>query len=378
MKFLHIADLHLDREFEGLSQDIDYRPYEILGTIIDFALDEDVDFIILAGDNFHQSKPSIKMQNYFMTQLERLKEQGIKVFLIFGNHDYYREGVYWFDFPDNVEVFYKEEVESKYFENAQGERATISAFSYEHPHIRENKIKDYPFRDSASDYHIGLFHGEIGGFDYAPTSLSDLKAKDYDYWALGHIHLKSMLADNIVYPGTPLGRNSKEITSQFALVNLSKTVSDLEFIDLAQIHWIKKELDLTGVRDLAELSRILSDNLSNQGNIYSLYLKNYDLVADSLRLALENGELIDSLRAQGFLLRKLVLLPLDGPQNLSKTALPVSHLELPSLEELAKALPQNSEIKNILTSDLFADLEKDLEAYIDSEFSLAREDDFEA
>ncbi|WEV45046.1 DNA repair exonuclease [Streptococcaceae bacterium ESL0687] len=378
MKFLHVADLHLDREFEGLRQELSYRPYQILEDIIDFALAENLDFVIFAGDNFHQSKPSIKMQNYFMTQLERLKEQGIKVFLIFGNHDYYREDVYWFNFPSNVEVFYKEEVESKSFENAQGERAIISAFSYNHAHIGDNKIKDYPVRDAISDYHIGIFHGELGGENYAPTTLLDLKENNYDYWALGHIHLKTVLADNIIYPGTPLGRNSKEITSQIALVNLTKTSFNLEFIDLAQVHWVKKRINLLGVKNLTELTDRISTSLVDSSEIYSLYLENYKWIAKDLMEALENGELIDALMDQGMLIRKIVLLPLEEGNNSEKIALPISNLQLPKFEDLTEGLPNNKEIRQILSAEFFDDLDKNLASYIDDKFVFKKEGDFEA
>ena len=65
MKFIHTADLHLDREFEGLVQEVAYQPYKILEKIIDFAIAEAVEVVFFAGDNFHQSQPSIKIQNYF-------------------------------------------------------------------------------------------------------------------------------------------------------------------------------------------------------------------------------------------------------------------------------------------------------------------------
>ena len=94
MKFIHTADLHLDREFEGLVQEVAYQPYKILEKIIDFAIVESVEVIFFAGDNFHQSLPSIKIQTYFAAQLARLAPHGIQAVVIFGNHDYYRESVY--------------------------------------------------------------------------------------------------------------------------------------------------------------------------------------------------------------------------------------------------------------------------------------------
>ena len=90
MKFLHAADLHLDRAFEGLTTVPEhFQKYlatanqKMLQNIVDTAITEAVDFILLAGDTFHQNRPTLKTQRYFFQEMARLDEANIPVFYEF-------------------------------------------------------------------------------------------------------------------------------------------------------------------------------------------------------------------------------------------------------------------------------------------------------
>lgn len=120
VKFIHAADLHMDRSFEGLTT-LDKTVQEkllktnltVLSNIIEQAIINNVDFVLLAGDNFHQNRPSLKIQKHFSEQMKRLEKNHIPVFIIFGNHDFYQKERYWFSFPKNVHLFTSETVETK-------------------------------------------------------------------------------------------------------------------------------------------------------------------------------------------------------------------------------------------------------------------------
>ena len=63
----------------------------VLSNIIEQAIINNVDFVLLAGDNFHQNRPSLKIQKHFSEQMKRLEKNHIPVFIIFGNHDFYQK-----------------------------------------------------------------------------------------------------------------------------------------------------------------------------------------------------------------------------------------------------------------------------------------------
>ena len=179
-----------------------------------------MDFVLLAGDTFHQNQPSLYIQNIFCQALQRLEKEGIEVVMCFGNHDYYTPQRYWFDFPENVHLFTEEAVSTLTLTTKSNERVAFSGFSYCQPWIEARKDIEFPYKAVDCDYHIGLYHGQQAG-KYAPFQISELVSKGYDYWALGHIHVPTTLNEQpaIVYPGTPQGHTKKEINQQWQAIN---------------------------------------------------------------------------------------------------------------------------------------------------------------
>ena len=146
MKVLHAADLHLDRSFEGLrnipralAESLQQANQKAVTAIIDIAIKNQVDLVIFAGDTFHQSRTSIRTQAFFIDEMKRLEQAQIPVVLSFGNHDHYVPERYWFDFPENMFLFQKEQVETHYVMTKHQEKVAISGFSYEHSWINEPK-----------------------------------------------------------------------------------------------------------------------------------------------------------------------------------------------------------------------------------------------
>ncbi|CEN27772.1 MAG: DNA repair exonuclease [Lactococcus sp.] len=376
MKFIHTADLHLDREFEGLVQEVAYQPYKILEKIIDFAIVESVEVIFFAGDNFHQSLPSIKIQTYFAAQLARLAPHGIQAVVIFGNHDYYRESVYWVQFSDNVTVFHSESVKTKKLTLKTGETLAVSGFSYQHPHISEDKIVDYPLRDYTCDYHVGLFHGEISGHRFAPANLSDMLSKDYNYWALGHIHLASQLADSVIYSGTPQGRNKKEATNLIVYGDILPSGNLIYFQDLAEVHFETLTLDLSDCQTLSQVLTYITSNLTDEAICYSLNLKNYEDVADNLQEAIENEELLEELRQKNIIV-KLKLLPLTSNKQLL-TSIEVPEFAMPAIDftDIYSLVPHKKDIKAIFDDPEFiAEVQENISLYVSQYFEFGGSQD---
>ena len=254
LRFIHCADLHLDRSFEGLylmNESVDELleiNEKVLESIVSVAIKEAVDFVLLVGDTFHQNRPSLKTQHQFFTQMSRLEVADIPVYLSFGNHDYYEEARYWFDFPKNVHLFTEETVQTIIGETKQGVSYCISGFSYQKPWLDESKVAQFPRRQGT--YHIGMYHGDQQGEHYAPFVVQEMKQKGYDYWALGHIHVATTLSTQppIIYPGTPQVHTKKEKeTPGILLVTLTQGQATWEAIPVHQLSWQEITLSLAGV-----------------------------------------------------------------------------------------------------------------------------------
>ena len=85
LKVIHLADLHLGRSIleQSLIEDQKY----ILDEIIKIIVEKEVEVVLICGDVYDKSVPSIEavcLFNNFLTELSRLKK---KVFIISGNHD---------------------------------------------------------------------------------------------------------------------------------------------------------------------------------------------------------------------------------------------------------------------------------------------------
>lgn len=315
MRFIHMADLHVDQPFSGIptedtafQKDIQKINFKVFESIIDHCIEEEVDFLLVVGDTFHQSTSSIYTQNFIMTQITRLKEHDIKVVMSFGNHDYYTKNRYWFEWPENVILFDKEEVKTEILTLKDGQTVSISGFSYEHQWITVDKALEYPERNKETNYHIGFYHGEIAQEGkYAPFAISDLKT-NYDYWALGHIHKSEELmeAPLTIYPGTPQGHTRKERdTKGVSLVNINGSHVTQRFIDVSKAKWVQQEISLTETKRSEQLSKIQKEIVAAK------YDKDVNLLIIKLNpsseevmseLLLQKDEMLDYLQRQ--LLRK--------------------------------------------------------------------------
>src|SRR5918996_1910432 len=108
-KFIHAADIHLDSPLRGLEQ-YDGAPVEqirgatrqALANLVELALAERVAFVLLAGDLYDGEWKDYNTGLFFAAQMTRLREAGIRAFLIAGNHDAASQLTRYLRLPDNV------------------------------------------------------------------------------------------------------------------------------------------------------------------------------------------------------------------------------------------------------------------------------------
>ena len=110
-KFIHAADIHLDSPLKGLEQYEGAPADEIRGAtrralenLVDLALRESVDFVLLAGDLYDGDWKDHNTGLFFVAQMARLREANIPVVAISGNHDAANKMTKSLRLPDNVEL----------------------------------------------------------------------------------------------------------------------------------------------------------------------------------------------------------------------------------------------------------------------------------
>ncbi|MDE2930942.1 MAG: exonuclease SbcCD subunit D [Chloroflexota bacterium] len=98
LKFLHAADIHLGYQQYGLEQRYDDFT-EAFQWVVDTALDERVDFLLLAGDLFEKRTLDPRTLLIAVEQFERLKTAQIPVVAIEGNHERtYGDNLSWMEY----------------------------------------------------------------------------------------------------------------------------------------------------------------------------------------------------------------------------------------------------------------------------------------
>ena len=312
--FIHAADLHLDSPMSGLKhlppsifKKLQESTFEAFTKIVDSAIFHNVDFIILAGDLFDGEDRSIRAQTRFRKEMERMAECGIAVYAVHGNHDHMDGRWAHLPLPENVHIFSHEvEVAKHIAEN--GTSVHLYGFSYPKRHVAERMIDQYS-RENGADLHIGILHGSFEGSSdhaqYAPFRINDLLEKDFDYWALGHIHKREILISQppVIYPGNIQGRNRKETGPKGCyLVELDSSGAKTEFLEAAPVIWENAEIDASKSESYQEiyelcLSLIEEKRQNRKGTIINLTLNDVGLSDHELR-SITNGELLESLQEE--------------------------------------------------------------------------------
>ena len=86
MEFIHLADLHLGKQFNGVSLLEDQKAV-LFEQIVPMIEKENVDAVLIAGDVYQSSAPQAEAMEVFSKFLSEVVSLGKKVFIISGNHD---------------------------------------------------------------------------------------------------------------------------------------------------------------------------------------------------------------------------------------------------------------------------------------------------
>lgn len=287
IRFIHAADLHLDSPFKGLAEvpetifsDIRNSTFHAFDQLVNLAIEQRVDFVLLVGDLFDNEKQSLRAQVHLRDGFEKLRLANINVYLSYGNHDFIKGNIHAITYPDNVFVFQSEQVTTFTYEKNEQELAQIYGFSYENRAVLNDKTDEYMLDNQNIPFHIGLLHGTLYGNKehnpYAPFKLSNLQNKRFDYWALGHIHKRDVLSMEppIVYSGNTQGRHQQELGEKGCyIVSLSKTTVDLEFVPLQSILFQQLTIDLTNCQSIHEIEPLILEKVKKEQSAQLIHIE---------------------------------------------------------------------------------------------------------
>jgi DNA repair exonuclease SbcCD nuclease subunit len=258
-RFLHAADIHLDSPLKGLEAYQDAPVEQIrsatrraFDNLVDLAIQEEVAFVLLAGDLFDGDWKDYNTGIYFMNRMGRLKEAGIEVFMVSGNHDAASQISRALHLPDNVKLFSHKKPETRVLDNLD---VAIHGQSFPSRAVSDDLTRHYP-QGQQGHFNIGLLHtaltGRPGHEPYAPCTLDGLKSKGYQYWALGHVHQREEVSREpwIIFPGNIQGRHIRETGPKgCTLVTVDEgEVVGVEHCDTDVLRWALCRVDVSGCK----------------------------------------------------------------------------------------------------------------------------------
>ena len=268
-RFVHAADIHLDSPLRGLAgQDgsvsacIRSATRQAFEQLITLTLEEQADFLVIAGDLYDGDWRDYRTGLFFARQMGRLAAGGIRAFLLYGNHDAESQITRRLVLPDNVSAFPSRQPQTFELKDLG---VALHGQSYRQRDTEENLVPAYP-QPVAGMVNVGVLHTGLGGAEghanYAPCTLPELLNKGYDYWALGHVHRGSVLHErpHVVFPGNLQARHINEAGPKSACL---VTVEEGEIVDLALlqadvVRWSLVAVDVSDcyrVADVVERAR---------------------------------------------------------------------------------------------------------------------------
>ena len=247
-KFLHAADLHLDSPLRGLNRyegapvdAIRQATRRAVENLVDLAVSEKVAFVLIAGDVYDGDWPDYNTGLFFSRQMARLRDAGIAVYLIRGNHDAESVITKTLSFPENV-VSFPTNKAGTHVDETTG--AAIHGQGFAKRAVTNDLSERYP-NPAPGCFNIGLLHTSAAGCEghepYAPCTVEGLCGRGYDYWALGHVHLRQNLCEEgsfIAYSGNTQGRHIRETGPKGCLlVTVEGGKPSAEFRPLDVFRW---------------------------------------------------------------------------------------------------------------------------------------------
>ena len=344
MKILHLADLHLGKilQEQSLIEDQKY----MLNEIINIIKDENVEAVLISGDIYDRSIPSVEAVNLLDEFLKKLaKELKLKVFIIAGNHDSKERLNFGSKMFEDDGIY----IETKYKGNLRkislnDEFGKLNIFML--PFIKPIEVKQFFDEDLENNYNtaiskiigkekidtnernIILVHQFITAGTNEPErtesevlTLGGIENVDvsnfnnFDYVAIGHVHRAQRIGrDTARYAGTMLKYS-------FSEVNDNKSVPIIDIKEKGNINI--KLIPLKPLRDMREikgpLEKLLSKEIYEQGNtedyikaiitneepVYDAIGKIRRVYPNTLKLEIKNSKTINDIKIQNMNLENL-------------------------------------------------------------------------
>ena len=278
MKFVHIADMHLDSPFTTLSDKgnlgekrrLEQR--KIFKKVIEYIKENNIEYLFISGDLYeHQyiKKSTIEYINNLFKQIPNTK-----IYIVPGNHDPKIKDSYYskFKWAQNVYIF------SENPQKISEQEVDIYGYGFNNFYKQDSSINKIKI-ENPNKINILIIHGTLDGANieekqYNSMNKKMLEEKGFNYIALGHIHKNNFSKEGkIIYPGSTISLGFDELGEHGMVVGkITKEENKLDFIKLDETEFVQYELDCTEINSIEELIEKINNIKIDEKNLYKIIL----------------------------------------------------------------------------------------------------------
>ena len=302
MKFLHMADVHLDGQFTSLADKgnlaIQRRLEQrnAMKDIVKYIKQTDIEYLFIAGDLYEQEyirKSTIEYINNLFTEIPE-----VKIFITPGNHDPYIKNSFYrtYKWAENVHIFTSE------LEVIEEDDVDVYGYGFNDFYM-ENKFSKIEIKNP-DKINVLVTHGSLDASDtlqkqYNPIKNNDLKKMGFDYVALGHIHKASYndyKDQRIVYPGSCISLGFDELGKRGVVVGkVEKDNYEIAFIPINTKTFEEEKLDISNLNSQEDLLQKLNELELSQNSYYEIILEgisNFTINKNEILDLVQNEQII--------------------------------------------------------------------------------------
>ncbi|MDO5556538.1 MAG: metallophosphoesterase [Clostridia bacterium] len=288
MRFIHMADIHLDTPFSvlalkgNLSDIRRLEQREAFKKAIEYISKENIPFLFISGDLYEQEyirESTIEYINNLFKEIPKTK-----IFISPGNHDPFLNNSFYnkFNWNNNVKIFNSE------IEKIELEEVDIYGYGFSDFYCTDFKIEELKIKNK-NKINILIIHGSLDAsktldMQYNPINSVKLKQIGFDYVALGHIHKTNYNnnKNNFIYPGSLISFGFDELGEHGILdveINKNKLINEkiksekINFIKLDNKIFEEKNIDISLINSEEELIEKINKTKLESNKFYKIILE---------------------------------------------------------------------------------------------------------
>lgn len=304
MKFVHIADMHLDSPFtllnkNGIGKKRSSEQINALKKVIEYIKENNIKYLFICGDLYEHEyirQSTIEYVNNLFKQIEKTK-----IYIVPGNHDPKIKNSYYekYNWNSNVYIF------SRKIEKIEEQNIDIYGYGFDDFYIEMPRYEELKI-ENKEKINILLTHADLDGAGnkeiiYNPISKTKLQELGYNYVALGHIHkLMQMQEKNtcIAYPGSTISLGFDELGNHGMIVgdiNLETKEIKTEFVSIDEAEFKEIELNVDEIYTKEELIEKINGLKLQENKYYKIILqgkRTFEIDTNEIVKQIENLQII--------------------------------------------------------------------------------------